>query len=216
MKNLKLLSRLMVLVMLLCLSACDGSDKQDRTGGDTVITTTTTKEVGDAAFQPISISYPITMSFSSGVGAWYSSITIHEDGTFVGEYHDQEMGAQGDEYSNGTRIYSFFSGNFIDIKQIDADTFSLTIENITTEHEWEYSYIEDGFRYVATYPVGLVEYVDGEAEIVREYLLYIPGTKTNTLPEEFLSWSTQYVNEKIEALSGYALMNTKTYDGFFQ
>ena len=216
MKKFKFLALFFFITLMICLSACDTSVKKDEADDDVADTSTTTTSVtSDSDFQAVNINYPIVLEYSSGVGAWVSTITINEDGTFVGEYHDQEMGDRGDEFPNGTRFYSLFSGNFTDIKQIDDYTFSLTVENITTEQEWGYTNVEDGVRYIATYPAGLVEYVDEEAVIVRDYLLYLPGMKTDGLPEEFLTWSAQYAEDKNETLSGYALMNTKTYDGFF-
>ena len=40
--------------------------------------------------------------FSSGVGAWSTELTMLEDGTFWGNFHDSEMGETGEGYPNGT------------------------------------------------------------------------------------------------------------------
>ena len=49
--------------------------------------------------------------FSSGAGAWYTVLYIHEDGSFDGHYEDTNLGDMGDNY-NGTIYYSDFTGQF--------------------------------------------------------------------------------------------------------
>ena len=38
--------------------------------------------------------------FGSGAGAWSTTLTIHEDGSFFGVYRDSDMGDIGDGYPN--------------------------------------------------------------------------------------------------------------------
>lgn len=211
----------LILALALCLvvAACnfappaDGNNVNTTVSGtEQTVTTTVTTDSNDEPLIPAEIPYPLDLFYSSGAGAWYSSITLYEDGSFVGEHHDSDMGDVGDGYPNGTRSFCKFSGKFTNIKQIDNYTFSLTLESVTKVQEEGYTYIDEGVRYIVSYPVGLTEWQD--STLVRDYLLYVPETKTSTLPEEFLWWSLHDA-EKLETLSEYGLMNTKTQGGFF-
>lgn len=46
----------------------------------------------------------LTFAFSSGAGAWGTVLTVLEDGSFEGNYHDTNMGDTGEEYPNGSVI----------------------------------------------------------------------------------------------------------------
>lgn len=159
------------------------------------------------------IPYPLEMHFTSGAGAWYSSITIQSDGSFTGNHHDSEMGDVGEDYPKGTRYDCTFAGQFTNIRQINDYTFSLTLESIdlTTDYEQGYSYIEDGLRIVVSYPVGLMN-EDG-TKAVKEFLLYTPEAPISALSEEFRMWMPH--SESTDILSRYGLYNAETKIGFF-
>ncbi len=57
---------------------------------------------------------PKNFTFASGAGAWATSLKLSEDGSFVGGYHDSDMGDSGDGYPNGTIYVCGFSGKFSD------------------------------------------------------------------------------------------------------
>ena len=50
--------------------------------------------------------------FSSGVGAWSTELTVGENGTFTGSFHDSEMGETGENYPDGTLYGCSFHGQF--------------------------------------------------------------------------------------------------------
>ncbi len=153
----------------------------------------------------------VEMSFSSGVGAWETELTLHSDGSFEGNYHDSEMDDADDDYPNGTVYYCVFKGTFTDIAKVDEYSYSMKLENITAENPKGEETIgsEEGIRYIASDPYGFEE--------GKEFIFYLPGTPTDGLSEDFLSWWPELFDddEDKDALSDYALRNVAKDYGFF-
>lgn len=63
--------------------------------------------------------FPMDFVFSSGVGAWATSMTLEQDGAFSGAYYDADMGVCDEDYPNGTVYICDFSGRFSDIQKVD-------------------------------------------------------------------------------------------------
>ena len=150
------------------------------------------------------VSQPLNFGYSSGAGGWYTSLILKPDGTFVGSFHDSEMGSVGDGHPNGTVFMAEFSGNFADIKKINNYTYSMTIDSLTVQNEGE-EWLEDGIRFVVSAPYGL----DG-----KEFVFYTPDALVEELSEEFLSWK-QSDESNPAKLSVYGLYNKSTGAGFF-
>ncbi len=148
---------------------------------------------------------PLEFTFSSGAGAWHTTLTVNPDGSFTGIYNDSDA-AIGEDYPNGTKFICEFSGKFKDITKINDYTYSLTLKKLQAKHEEGEEWIEDGIKYIASSPYGIQ---GGD-----EFLLYTPQTPVSELSEEFLSWynSDQKLKEK---LSCYAILNIATNEGFF-
>ena len=117
---------------------------------------------------------PLDFGFASGVGGWGTVLTLKPDGTFVGSYHDSEMGVTGEGYPNGTVYISEFSGKFDEFKKIDDYSYSIKLIELTVEDKGK-EYIEDGIRYIVSEANGL----DG-----KDFVFYIPDTPVEMLPEE--------------------------------
>ena len=90
---------------------------------------------GGKADGALADSLPVDLSFSSGVGAWGTGLTMAADGSFSGEYHDSDMGDSGDDYPDGTVYLCNFSGKFTEIKQLDDHSYSLTLEELSSDYE---------------------------------------------------------------------------------
>ncbi len=153
---------------------------------------------------------PGSFIFSSGAGAWGSSLTLNPDGTFTGSYHDSEMGEMDEDYPNGTVYQSEFSGKFGNVEKINDWSYALTLTEVTTADEVGTEWIENGIRFVAAEAFGLVG--------GTEFILYTPEAPTAELAEEFLSWNPGgyiWIEEKHETLERYALRNLATEDGFY-
>ena len=166
------------------------------------------KSSGERIDGGLADSLPIDLEFSSGVGAWGTGLTLAADGSFSGEYHDSDMGDSGDDYPDGTVYLCNFSGKFTDIKQLDDHSYSLTLDELTSDYEQDKEWVEDGVRYVSSEPYGVEE--------GKDFILYLPDTPTDGLDEEFLSWwPGQYQEEKTGTLDFYGLYNVDKGYGFF-
>ena len=153
--------------------------------------------------------FPIDFVFSSGVGAWATSMTLERDGAFSGEYYDADMGVYDEDYPNGTVYICDFSGRFSDIEKVDEYSYSMTLSELNCDDEGGEEWIEDGICYVPAAPYGME---DGET-----FVLYLPDTPTDGLNEDFLSWWPGcYAPEGApETLEAYGLLNAKMGYGFF-
>jgi hypothetical protein len=157
-------------------------------------------------------AFPLDFRFSSGAGAWYTVITLNQDGSFIGEYCDSDMGDSGEAYPHGKEYICNFSGRFDPVVQIDENTYSMTLSEITTEKESGEEWIEDGILHIASNPYGLEE--------GTEYRLYLPETGKEGLPEDFLSWYPGWNfadadGNLPDTLSCFGIYNVKMGYGFF-
>ena len=131
----------------------------------------------DFSFEQLS---NLTFSFSSGVGAWRTMLTISGNGSFEGTYSDSDMGDSGEGYPNGTVYLSEFQGRFSGPSKVNDYTYSVEIQEMTLAEDVGTSEIIDGTRYVYSEPYGM----DGAEEI----LFYLPGAPLEELPEAYRSW----------------------------
>lgn len=146
--------------------------------------------------------------FSSGAGAWSTELQINNDGTFQGLYSDSDMGDAGENYSNGTRYYSNFTGKFTGLEKIDRYTYKMKLDSLELEQEPNKEEIMDGFRYISSDAYGLN---GGE-----DFYLYLPGIELASLPEDYLQWVGYYNLENTEEtkLPFYGIYNIKEKQGF--
>ena len=155
-------------------------------------------------------------SFLSGAGAWRTLLTVNRDGTFIGWYLDSELGETGTGYPNGSAYTCTFSGTFVNIEPINEFSYKMTLADIKTEKPVGEEWIEDSIRYVASEPYGLNDPLNGQE--CTDFVLYLPSTPVDQVPEEFLSWwPYRYApeTEKKTTLSCYGILNVTTEYGFF-
>ena len=141
---------------------------------------------------------PMDFVFASGAGAWSTDLTLNQDGSFTGVYHDADT----------TTVYiCTFSGQFGDIRQVDDHTWSMTLEETFIEEtpapEWD----EGDIHYIAAEPFGI--------EAGTTFLLYAPETPTAGLSQEFLSWWPSWNVEDNGTLGCWGLSNAEMGYGFF-
>lgn len=144
--------------------------------------------------------------FASGAGAWGTSLQIHPDGSFEGDYHDSDMGNVGEGYPHGTVYESQFQGTFAQPVKVDDHTYSLQISEITCAQEPGTSEIKDQMLHEYTDAFGLAG--------TEEMLLYLPGTPLSELSEEIQGWVVDPSDTDATELSGYALVNEPQQQGF--
>ena len=146
--------------------------------------------------------------FSSGAGAWGTDLNIAEDGTFEGVYSDSDMGDTGDGYPNGTHYSCVFTGKFTKPVKVNEYTYSMEIENMVYADEPGTEEIIDGVKYCYSDAYGLT---DG-----KEFLIYLPGSPVDELPEEYLSWinHSMYGEDNKTTLPFYGIYNVEAQCGF--
>lgn len=154
--------------------------------------------------------FPMEFGFSSGAGAWGTSITLRQDGTFQGQYSDSEMGDSGKDYPHGTVYRCDFSGRFDEIQKIDECTYSMTLSELAMEGAVGDEEIRDQIRYVTQNPYGF--------ESGKTFLLYTPSVPLEGLSEDFLSWwPDNWLRDEqcLTELGRYGIYNQETGYGFF-
>ena len=144
--------------------------------------------------------------FSSGAGAWGTTLQINRDGSFSGNYYDSDMGDRNDNHPKGTVYYCDFSGDFGDVEKINEFTYSMKMKNIEYKNEPNTEEINDGFLYKYYTAYGL-----DEADTV---LIYTPDTPISDLPEGFTNWTSRLIPPSGETLGYYGLYNVNEEEGF--
>lgn len=166
----------------------------------------------ETAFAEADFSYSdmtdLEFCFSSGAGAWWTALTIQEDGSFEGHYQDSDMGDTGEGYPNGTMYVCDFSGRFSDLVKENEYTYSTRIQDIEMEEAFGVTEYVDGIRCVYSEPYGL-----NQAETI---LFYLPGTPLEELPEGYRSWVGYYDLTSTEetVLPFVGLYNVAAEEGF--
>ena len=112
-------------------------------------------------------------AFSSGAGAWGTTLCVHGDGSFSGEYSDSDLDVQ---------YRCDFTGQFTQPVQVDEYVYAVEIAQIQYQHPAGTEEDRDGVHYIYSEPYGL----DGAERI----LIYLPGAPLSGLPEEFVNWVT--------------------------
>ena len=144
--------------------------------------------------------------FSSGVGAWSTELTVGENGTFTGSFHDSEMGETGENYPDGTLYGCSFHGQFSDPEPVDE--YAWTVKLSVEQDEGQVpEAIEDGIRYVTAAPYGL--------EKAQTVTVFLPGTPVDRLPEGFMIWShLQEIDPEAKSIPYYAIWSEADEAGF--
>ncbi len=155
--------------------------------------------------------FPVTLSFSSGAGAWADSLVLYPDGSFEGFYHDWDgMGVIDGVEVQGVYYLCSYSGTFTDIAKIDDHTWSLTLEEISYDDPLGETWIDDnGNHCLVVEPYGL--------EGGKQFYLYDPTTPLEGLNDDFLMFWPGYFysGNDYETLSCWGLFNEELLDGFF-
>lgn len=171
----------------------------------TVVTAPPTESEENVSFDELKYT---EFRFNSGAGAWGTVLRIAPDGSFSGNYHDSNMGEQGEGYPNGSVYLCDFTGRFSQPEQINGYTFALNIESLQYAKEPGTEEIRDGVRYCHTTAHGLTG--------AEELLLYLPGAPLEELPETYRYWcsATLYGYEGTE-LPHWGLYNSGGEFGFY-
>ncbi len=146
-------------------------------------------------------------TFSSGVGAWYTTMRIQADGTFTGDFHDSNMGESEEAYPNGTVYGCLFHGQMRLEQAGENGPWTMTVESLELDEGQVPEALEDGIRFVTADPYGLT--------LGQQMILYAPGTPVEQLPEGFRFWAhIGAFDENLEALPFYGLYSEEDDVGF--
>ncbi|MBQ3135528.1 MAG: hypothetical protein IJB75_06935 [Oscillospiraceae bacterium] len=157
--------------------------------------------------------YPMELTFSSGAGAWRTTLLLNADGSFTGRYSDLDMGDMDAAYPNGTVYLCTFSGRF-ELLPADDGATPLRLAELTCEDEVGRVEFRDGIRYIYSEPIGL--YVYEEDRLADTLLFYPPDTPVAELSEEMLYfWPDRYSEAPPATLGGFALWSPESGSAFF-
>lgn len=189
----RLIALVLIMMMSLSIIACGNSQENEVQKEETSL------------FEELK-EYHFTLA--SGAGAWGTELSIAEDGSFKGQYHDSEMGLIGEENPYGTRYYSEFTGKFTEPEKVDEYTYKMTIETIEYVNEVGTEEIIDGVLFSYSDAFGLVD--------TEEILIYLPGKPISELSEAYMFWAkgSAYIEEGITELPFYGLYNETQDLGF--
>ena len=185
-------------------SVCIPMDRaKEELGGDSADTETA---ASDGA---LPLGDGMEFCFASGAGGWGTYMTVKSDGSFVGNYHDSDMGDIGEGYPNGTVYFCNFSGQFKNITKIDDYTYKMELDSYDMENEAGTEEIKDEMKYVYSAAYG----IDGG----KTFYLYLPGKPVSELTEGFISWSYGVVGDisSSQTLQYYGIHNVEEDEGFF-
>lgn len=137
--------------------------------------------------------------FSSGAGAWATTMMIHADGSFDGVYYDSDMDIQ---------YYCAFHGQLMPPVKVNEYTYSTQISAISYENEVGTEESRDGIRYIYSEAYGLQD--------AEDILIYLPGAPLAELPQGYRDWVGYHdISDKEETgLPFMGLYNENAQCGF--
>ena len=183
------------------------TEKNTKKPEETMLETAEDMDEEDSiSFQDI----PDQFLYASGVGAWGNYITIEDDGSFAGNYHDSEMGSVGKKHPHGTVYYCDYYGQLSKPEKVNEYTYSVKIKSLKVKVKPGKKEINDKIKFIYTKPYGL--------EKGKALLFYSPKAPMSELPEGYLSWAVLgYDSEEMleeEEIGFWGFYNPKTGAGF--
>ncbi len=146
-------------------------------------------------------------AFSSGAGAWETGMVIAEDGSFSGQYHDSDMGSNGDGY-DATVYMCDFHGNFVNLTQVDENSYETNITGLKIKKANGTTEIKDRTLYSYSLPYGLLDEPGNNP--ASKFTIYMKGTPVSELPESFYQWALTYRDGSKTVLEDYCIRNNDT------
>ena len=166
--------------------------KQQTTAAETSETQPETTEGLDAGV--LQFLSQIQGEYYQHGGDWTTWLTVNADGTFSGEYSAHTNPGPKAHYDVGA-----FHGSFADLKQIEELNWTVRVESVTVDGEVGREWEDKEATYTQVADPGAP--VEG-----TELTVYLPGTDSSQIPEEFFMWIRSSA-EQMPELPGTALIN---------
>lgn len=125
--------------------------------------------------------------YSSGAGGWQTVMTVDNDGTFWGYFHDSEMGDIGKNYPYGSAYECLFTGRFVNIRQVDRYEYQMEVDGYHFFGSKNEEKILDKIRYITVDTAGMAQ--------GTRCSLYLPGFPADRLSEDALFQYRNYYTE---------------------
>lgn len=149
---------------------------------------------------------PCRWYFCSGAGAWSTDLTIMEDGSFEGYYHDWDGGEVTEEYPQGTLQECEFSGQLSVPERISPYEYRCVVTSLTQRGKRGETEIRDGMLVITASPYGI--------GLGDSLIIYLPGTPLNRIPPAYGEWA--YVANDDRHTLSFALYNMTDAYGWNQ
>lgn len=141
------------------------------------------------------VNMPSKWYFASGAGAWSTELTISEDGSFSGYYHDWDGGSEA--APRGELQECVFSGRFSAPERISRYEYRIVVAELQENGNVGESFYRDEMLVTISHAYGIS---DGDS-----FVIYQPGTALNRIPPAYHEWA--YVENDEMQLLGFALYN---------
>ncbi len=140
----------------------------------------------------------VRLTASSGAGAWEGTLQTDPEGNFTGDYYDAD-------YDEVQRVV--FSGTFGEVRAVSRTTWLLTVADAATEQvPGTEEYGENGMRVI---------YMETLLPAGSQWLLTLPGTPENSVPETVRGEIFGTFWEEFNPAAYITLSDTKDGWGFF-
>lgn len=166
------------------------------------------------------ITDPLEMAFYSGAGAWATYLILNPDGSFEGDYYDDDV---------LTVYVCRFHGQFGNIEKLTDASWLLTLETLELDtghsigEEWDETDGDYTYHYISSEPNGFSG-ADGTAlNPGAQFILYSPDATGHEPGTElygaadFQHWMHEHreFHSADDILGCWGLQNVETGDGFF-
>lgn len=156
---------------------------------------------------------PHTYTFSSGVGAWSTVVTLNDDGSFTGFFHD--WSANGPDGIQGYQVECKFSGQFGRVGKIADRIYTMELLSIVQEGTQGERFVDErGMTHEVSSPYGF--------DNASLFYVYTPGIAVDDLQESFRNWTlnanswAHLYDLSSNTYESYGLYNYYGQQGFFQ
>ena len=148
-------------------------------------------------------------TFTAGRGGWATTLALGADGSFTGEFHDDDLGVTGPDYPNGSKAEARFSGRFASITPTGDGSYTLQCDSsgFAVDGTKGDTRIENGMRVTIGDAYGM--------EPCGMFTLYPKGYDATKISDEVKSWNSG-TDPLTGPLTANILVNDSKQESFYQ